>query len=90
MDIRTTSCQFHPCNPQKQNLFSGMADIPILDVLERSDYLLNAAEELILREAEDADNDRAFALYHLTQFSRAILSSVIRALMQEEREKSHE
>ena len=81
MDTGTKTYPFFSCNPERQNLFSINADIPVLDALEQANGFIAIAEEVL---GEDLVNTRETAAFHLLQFGRATLQSVISALINEE------
>ena len=83
MDTRTKTIpyQFFPCTTDQKDLFSVNADIPVLDALEQANCFIAIAEEVL---GEDLVNTRESAAFHLLQFGRATLQSVITALINEE------
>ena len=78
---KTANHQFFPCTTDQKDLFSVNADIPVLDALELADCFITTAEELL---GEDLVNTSGTAAFHLIQFGRATLESVITALINEE------
>ena len=81
MHIKTIHYQFFPCTTDQKNLFSVNADIPVLDALEQANGFIAYAEEIL---GEDLVNTRESVAFHLLQFGRAALQSVITALINEE------
>lgn len=78
---KTAPHQFFPCTTDQKDLFSVNADIPVLDALELANCFLATAAELL---GEDIVNTSGTAAFHLIQFGRATLESVITALINEE------
>ena len=81
LNIKTIPYQFFPCTTDQKDLFSVNADIPVLDALEQANCFIATAEEVL---GEDLVNTRETAAFHLLQFGRATLQSVITALINEE------
>lgn len=87
---KTIPYQFFPCTTDQKDLFSVNADIPVLDALEQANCFIADAEELLSEEIVATHESVAF---HLLQFGRAVLQSVITALINEEvkrKEGNHE
>lgn len=78
---KTIPYQFFLCTTDQKDLFSVNADIPVLDALEQANGFIAEAEELL---GEDLVSTRECAAFHLLQFGRATLQSVITALINEE------
>ncbi len=82
-EIKTKPKQFFACNPTGGELFTVSAGIPVLDALESVSCIFNISRQLADNAAERFDNEVLWALSYQIEMGKAVLDSMIEALVEE-------